>query len=197
VTRRTTAATLRRYRAEWRAALARRDYSKTRTILVAALAAVSREAAEDVAAETAALHELLAVDRRLDAICAGEAPARLPPAKQAFAAPSTKRFHDAWLQAIDGADYILASRVVRDAIAALSRHFAKRTRSQQAVIARLKRLQHAPLEFSPAPRRCSFCRGTSQPGVDSGSLFICTDCIQKACEIVAERTSRDQARGAT
>jgi hypothetical protein len=59
------AATLRRYRAEWQAALARRDYAATRTILAAAVSAVSKEASADLDTETRALHELLALDRRL------------------------------------------------------------------------------------------------------------------------------------
>jgi hypothetical protein len=197
VTRRTTAATLRRYRAEWQAALARRDFAMTRTILDAALSAVAREATQDLDSETRALHELLALDRRLESIGEGAAPARLPPAKHAFAEPSTRRFRDTWHRAIEEADYVRASRVLRGAMAALSRQLVRRTRSQQALISRLKGLQRTPLEFSPVPTRCALCGGTSHPGVDSGRLFVCTDCIQKASEILAEQTRGEGARGAT
>jgi hypothetical protein len=188
---------LRRYRAEWHAALARRDFAKTRAILDEALSAVAREATEDLDNDTRALHELLALDRRLEAIAEGEAPARLPPAGQAFAEPATRRFRNPWHRAIQAADYLRASKVLREAMAALSRQLAKQARAQQELIGRLKRLQRTPLEFSPVPTRCAFCGGTKHPGVDSGRLFICTDCIQKACEILAERTRGEGAKGAT
>lgn len=197
MTRRTAAATLRRYRTEWQAALAERDFAKTRTILGAALSAVAREATGDLDKETHALHELLALDRRIEAIVEDEAPARLPPARRAFALPSTKPFRESWHRAIDAADYRAASTVLRGAIVALSAQLANRARSQQTLISRLKRLQRTPLEFAPAASRCSFCGGTSHPGVDSGRLFICTDCIQKAGEILAERSRREAPRGAT
>jgi len=194
VNRCSTAATLRRYRAEWKAALARRDYAKTRTILDAALSAVSSESAEDLDTETGALHGLLALDRRLRAIVEGEAPARLPPAERAFSGPSTRRFLDPWLRAIAERDYVLASSVLRDAIAAASRQLSKRARSQQALISRLKRLQRTPLEYRAIPDRCACCGGTTQAGVDSGRLFMCADCIQQAHEIVTEQTGTSRAR---
>src|SRR5437867_5649576 len=194
VTRRSMAATLRRYRAEWQSALARRDYASTRTILGAALSAVSGEASAELDTETRALHRLLALDRRVQDIADGGAPARVPPIGQAFAIPSTKRFRGSWDRAVEEADYVGASKVLRQAISALSRRVVQRTRAQQAVISRLRTLQRTPLEFSPAPARCAFCGGTNHPGVDSGRLFICAECIEKACEILAETAGRRNAR---
>jgi Arc/MetJ-type ribon-helix-helix transcriptional regulator len=195
VKRGTTAAALRQYRAEWKAAWARRDYAKTRTILAAAMATLSRETTDELDLETRALHELLALDRRLESIATGEGPSQLPPARQAFEAPSTRGFRDQWQRAVDRADYGSASSVVREAIASVSRQLARRTRSQQALIERLRRLQRRPLEFRSVPMRCALCGGTEQPGVDSGRLFICTDCVLKANEILAEhaRDVRDKA----
>jgi hypothetical protein len=63
---------------------------------------------------------------------------------------------------------------------------AKQTRSQQVLIARLRRLQRTPLEFSLVPARCAFCGGTTQPGIDSGRLFVCTECIQQAYGILGD-----------
>src|SRR5262249_54430855 len=133
-----------------------------------------------------ALHELLVLDRRLEAIADAEAPARLPPSNVAFAVPSTEPFGAPWHAAVERADYPQASRILREAVAALSRHLLKRTRSQQAMIGRLKRLQRAPLSFSAVWTRCAFCGGTSQPGVDSGRLFICRECVRIAFSILAE-----------
>jgi hypothetical protein len=193
------AAILRRYRAEWRAALARRDYATTRTILGAAVSAVSQEASAALDTETRALHELLALDRRLQDVADGHVPPRLPPVRHAFAIPSTKRFRQPWDRALVAADHVGASKVLRRAIAILSRQMAKQARSQQALIGRLRRLQRAPLEFSPVPARCAFCGGVDQPGVDSGRLFICTECVQQAHGILGEvgkrRGRRDVPRG--
>jgi hypothetical protein len=161
------------------------------------MAAVSREVSADLDIETRALHELLALDRRLQGITDGEMPARMPPARRAFAIPSTRRFLGPWDRSIYTSDYVGASKVLRRAIAVLSRQMAKRTRSQQALINRLRRLQRTPLQFSPVPARCAFCGGTDHPGIDSGRLFICTECIQKAYEILAETSGRHGARGAT
>jgi hypothetical protein len=197
VTRRATAATLRRYRAEWQAALARRDYAATRTILGAALDAVSKEASASIESEVRALHALLALERRLQDIADGQVRARLPPDDHAFAVPSTRSFRGPWVRAIEGADYVAASKVVRGAIAAISRRMASHARSQQALINQLRRLQRAPLRFSSAPARCALCGGADHPGIDSGTLFICADCIQKAAEILAERGPLHGARKAT
>ena len=194
MTRRSMAATLRRYRAEWQSALARRDYASTRAILGAALSAVSEEASVELDTETRALHELLALDRRVQDITDGEVRARLRPAGHAFAIPSTKRFRGWWDRAVEEADYAGASKVLRQAIAAVSRRVVERTRAQQAVISRLRTLQRTPLVFSPAPARCAFCGGTNHPGVDSGKLFICAECIEKACETLAETAGRRNAR---
>jgi hypothetical protein len=176
VTRRATAATLRRYRAEWRAALARRDYATTRRIIGTAL-------------DVRALHGLLALERRLQEVADGHLHGRLPPAGHAFAVPSTKRFGRPWSQAVEAADHAAASKVLRAAIAAISRRLATHTRSQEALINQLRRLQRAPLAFSSAPARCALCGGADHPGVDSGTLFICAECIQKASEILAEATA--------
>jgi hypothetical protein len=180
------AATLRRYRAEWQAALARRDYAATRTILAAAVSAVSKEASADLDTETRALHELLALDRRLEDVADSVVPPRLPPVSHAFATAATRRFRGPWDRAIEGADYVGALKVLRRAIGALSRQMAKQTRSQQVLIARLRRLQRTPLEFSLVPARCAFCGGTTQPGIDSGRLFVCTECIQQAYGILGD-----------
>jgi hypothetical protein len=188
---------LRRYRAEWKAALARRDYTKTRAILRTALSAVSKDAGSELDIDTRALHELLALERRLQSITDGEAPARIPPARHAFGLPSTRRFRGPWDRAIGEANHAVASKVLRRAIAALSRRMARRTRAQQTLINRLRRLQRTPLEFSPVPARCAFCGGTDDPGIDSGRLFVCTDCIQQAYEILAEAGGRQGAKGAT
>ena len=194
---RATAAALRRYRAEWRAAIARRDYAATRSILGAALSAVSEEGRADLDVETQALNELLALERRLQDIIAGEVRARVPPVRQAFAVPSTRRFRGTWDRAIAGVDYEGAARILRQAIAALSRRIAKRANARQALVKRLKRLQRAPLEFNPTPTRCAFCGGTNHPGVDSGKLFVCTECIEKACEILDEAGGAPRASEAT
>ena len=186
MTRRATAATLRRYRAQWRAALARRDYATTRSIISTALDTVSKAASAKLDTDVRALHGLLALERRLQDIADGEVPARLPAAGHAFAVPSTKRFHGPWGRAVEAADYVAASKVLRTAIAAISRRMASRARSQQALINQLRRLQRAPLEFSAVPARCALCGGTDHPGIDSGTLFICAECIQKAAEILAE-----------
>lgn len=195
VKRGSTATALRRYRVEWKAALARRDYAKTRTILAAAMATLSRESRDELEVETRALHELLALDRRLESIVAGEAPRQVPSAQDAFDARSTSRFRDDWQRAVAAADLGNASKVVREAIASVSRQLARMTRSQHNLIERLRRLQRTPLEFRSAPMRCALCGGTKQPGVDSGRLFICTDCVLKANEILDEhaRGMRDEA----
>jgi hypothetical protein len=187
------AATLRRYRSEWQAALARRDYAATRTILDAAVSAVSKEASADLDTETRALHELLALDRRLEDVANRAVPPRLPPASHAFATATTRRFRQPWNRAMDGADHVGARRVLRRAIDALSRQMAKQARAQHTLIARLRRLQRTPLEFSPVPARCALCGGTTQPGVDSGRLFVCAECIQQAHNILAD-VSRPQGR---
>jgi hypothetical protein len=189
VTRRATAATLRRYRAEWRAALARRDYATTRRIIGTALDAVSQDASAHAKPDVRALHGLLALERRLQEVADGHLHGRLPPAGHAFAVPSTKRFGRPWSQAVEAADHAAASKVLRAAIAAISRRLATHTRSQEALINQLRRLQRAPLAFSSAPARCALCGGADHPGVDSGTLFICAECIQKASEILAEATA--------
>src|SRR5262245_39047670 len=191
------AATLRRYRAEWRTALARRDYATTRTILGAALSAVSEEASADLDTETRALNELLALDRRLEDIRDGQAPARFPPTRQAFATPLTRRFGRLWDRAIQGENQVVASKVLRRAIAALSSHMARRARAQQVLIDRLRRLQRTPLKFRQVPARCAFCGGVKQPGVDSGRLFMCMECVQQAYDILADTKRRGSARAAT
>jgi hypothetical protein len=196
VSKRTTVATLRRYRAEWQAALKRRDYVKTRKILGAALSVVSSEASEGLDRETRALQELLALDRRIQAITDGEAPARLPPARLAFSVPPTCGFRDPWHAAIEAADHHRAARVLAEAIAALSRQLVKRTRSQQALITRLRRLQRKPLVFNPVPGRCAFCGGTTHPGVDTGRIFMCRECVRMAYEILAEESAVGREGGA-
>jgi hypothetical protein len=188
------AATLRRYRSEWQAALARRDYAATRTILDAAVSAVSKEASADLDAETRALHELLALDRRLEDVANRAVPPRLPPASHAFATATTRRFRQPWDRAVDGADYVGAHKVLRRAIDALSRQMAKQARSQNVLIARLRRLQRTPLEFSPVPARCALCGGTTQPGIDSGRLFVCTECIQQAHSILGDVSASQGGR---
>lgn len=197
MTRRATAATLRRYRAEWRAALARRDYATTRNILGTALDVVSREASASLDTDVRALHGLLALERRLQDASVGEAPARFPAAVHAFSVPATKKFLGPWERAVDEQDYVAASNVLRGAIAAISRRMAGHTRSQQAVIDQLRRLQRAPLRFSPVPARCALCGGADRPGIDSGTLFICAECIQKASEILAEAAGPGGARRPT
>jgi len=194
MTRRAMAATLRRYRSEWQAALARRDYAATRTILDAAVSAVSREASADLDTETRALHELLALDRRLEDVANRAVPPKLPPASHAFATATTRRFRQPWDRAVDGADFAGAHKVLRRAIDALSRQMAKQARSQHALVARLRRLQRTPLEFSPVPARCALCGGTTQPGIDSGRLFVCTECIQQAHDILEDRRRPEGAR---
>jgi len=193
MTRRAMAATLRRYRAEWQAALARRDYATTRTILDAAVSAVSKEASAELDTETRALHELLALDRRLEDVANRAVPARLPTVSYAFATAATRRFRRPWDRAMEGADHVGALKVLRQAIGALSRQMAKQARSQNVLIARLRRLQRTPLEFSPVPARCALCGGTTQPGIDSGRLFVCTECIHQAHDILAD-SSRPQGR---
>src|SRR6267142_4422240 len=149
MTRRAMAATLRRYRAEWQAALARRDDARTRTILDAAVRAVSQESSAALDTETRALHELLALDRRLEDVTSRAVPARLPPAHYAFATVATRRFRRSWDRAMEGADHVGALKVLRRAIEALSRQMAKQARAQNVLMARLRRLQRTPLEFSP------------------------------------------------
>jgi hypothetical protein len=190
VTRRATAATLRRYRAEWRGALARRDYAATRTILGTALDAVSQEASARLAIDVRALHGLLALERRLQDISEGEAPARFPPAVHAFSVPATKRFREPWGRAVEETDYVTASKVLRSALAAISRRMAGHTRSQQALIGQLRRLQRAPLKLSSAPARCALCGCVDHRGIDSGTLFVCAQCIQRASEILAEAANQ-------
>ena len=163
----------------------------------AALAAVSKEAGAELDTETRALHELLAFDRRLEDVAAREVPPRLPPASHAFATPATRRFRRPWDRAVEGADYVGASRILRRAIATLSRQMAKQARSQQLLIERLRRRLRTPLEFSPDPARCAFCGGTNQPGIDSGTLFICTECVHQAYGIVGEVSRRQGGRRAT
>lgn len=194
MTRRAMAATLRRYRSEWQAALARRDYAATRTILDAAVSAVSKEASADLDTETRALHELLALDRRLEDVASRAVPPRLPPTSHAFATATTRRFRQPWDRAVDGADYVGAHKVLRRAIDALSRQMAKQARSQNVLIARLRRLQRTPLELSPVPARCALCGGTTQPGIDSGRLFVCTECIQQAHDILEDGRRPEGAR---
>jgi hypothetical protein len=186
MSRRSIAASLRRYRSEWRAALKKRDYMKTRKLAGAALSAVASQNSQDLAPETRALHELLALDRRLQAVANGEAPARLPRARAAFAVPPASEFSMRWQAAVDAADFAQASRIVSGAIAALSRQLLKRIRSQQALIRRLKHLQRKPLSFNPVPTRCAFCGGSDQPGVDSGHLFLCETCVRMAYAMLAE-----------
>jgi len=186
MTRRAIAATLRRYRAEWQAALARRDYATTRTILDAAVSAVSKEASADLDAETRALHELLALERRLEDVASRVIPAKLPPANDAFKTASTKRFRGPWDRALNAGDHAAALKVIRQAIGALSRHMAKQARAQHMLVARLRRLQRTPLEFSPTPARCALCGGTTRPGIDSGRLFVCTECVRQAHDILAD-----------
>jgi hypothetical protein len=186
MTRRAIAATLRRYRAEWQAALARRDYATTRTILDAAVSAVSKEASADLDAETRALHELLALERRLEEVATRAVPAKLPPVTDAFKTATTRRFRGPWSRAMDAADHMAALKVIRQAIGALSRHMASQARAQHTLIARLRRLQRTPLEYSPTPARCALCGGTTRPGIDSGRLFVCTECVRQAHDIVAD-----------
>jgi hypothetical protein len=193
MTRRAIAATLRRYRAEWQAALARRDYATTRTILDAAVSAVSKEASAELDTETRALHELLALDRRLEDMASRAVTARLPTANYAFETAATRRFRQPWDRAIGAADQDGAHKVLRRAIEAISRQVARQARSQNALIARLRRLQRTPLEFSSVPARCALCGGTTEPGIDSGRLFVCTECIQQAYSILAE-VGRPQGR---
>lgn len=186
MTRRAMAATLRRYRAEWRAALARRDYATTRTILDAAVYAVSKEASADLDGETRALHELLALERRLEDVASRAIPAKLPPANDAFKTATTRRFRAPWDRAMNAAKHAAALKVIRQAIGALSRHMAREARAQHMLIARLRRLQRTPLEYSPTPSRCALCGGTTRPGIDSGRLFVCTECVRQAHDIVAD-----------
>ena len=197
MTRRATAAALRRYRAEWRAALARRDYAATRSVITTALDAVSKEASAKAEPDVRALHGLLALERRLQDIADGQVPARLPLPGYAFGVPSTKTFGRSWARAIEAADYAGASKVLRRAIAAISRRMASHTRSQQALINQLRRLPRAPLRFISVPARCALCGGADNPGVDSGTLFICAECIQKASEILAEASGSNGRRRAT
>jgi len=170
----------------WHAALARRDYATTRTILDAAVSAVSKEASADLDAETRALHELLALERRLEDVASRVIPARLPPANDAFKTASTKRFRGPWDRALNAGDHAAALKVIRQAIGALSRHMAKQARAQHMLVARLRRLQRTPLEFSPTPARCALCGGTTRPGIDSGRLFVCTECVRQAHDILAD-----------
>jgi hypothetical protein len=186
MTRRAIAATLRRYRAEWQAALARRDYAKTRAILDAAVSAVAKEASADLDAETRALHELLALERRLEDVASRAIPAKLPAATDAFKTATTRRFRGPWDRSLKAADPAAALKVVRQAIGALSRHMAKQARAQQMLIARLRRLQRTPLEYSPTPARCALCGGTTRPGIDTGRLFVCTECVRQAHDILAD-----------
>ncbi len=186
MTRRAVASTLRRYHAEWQAALARRDYAKTRAILGEAMAAVSAQSSARLDAETRALHELLALERRLQGMADGDAPPRLPAVKHAFAAAPTRRFSGPWQRALAASDYVGAARVLRRCLAILSRRMADETRSQQALIARLQRLQRTPLQFRAAPARCALCGGDRESGVDSGRLFVCAECVRKAAEILAD-----------
>ena len=158
------------------------------------MAAVSKEASADLDIETRALHQLLALDRCVQGIRDGEAPRRTPTAKSAFAVASTRRFRGPWERAVLAVDYIGAADILRRAIAALSRRIAKRTRTQQALINRLQRLQRKPFEFSAAPSRCAFCSATNQAGIDSGLLFICAECVQQAYEIVVEARGGRSAR---
>jgi hypothetical protein len=95
---------------------------------------------------------------------------------------------------VDGADYVGAHKVLRRAIDALSRQMAKQARSQNVLIARLRRLQRTPLELSPVPARCALCGGTTQPGIDSGRLFVCTECIQQAHAILEDGRRPEGAR---
>jgi hypothetical protein len=177
MTRRTTAATLRRYRAEWQAALAQRDYAKTRRILGVALSTISTDTLRDLDYDTRSLNALLALDRRLESIREGEAPMRMAFATEAFAASATTRFREAWREAVKTADCPRASKIVRDAIAAVSRALATRARSQQVLIARLKKLQRVPLRLSSSPSRCAFCGGISQPRLDPATYLLCvTSC---------------------
>ena len=179
------ASTLRQYHAEWQAALARRDYARTRAILGEAMAAVSAQSSARLEVETRALHELLALERRLQVVADGDAPARLPAVTHAFAAASTRRFRGPWERALAAADHAGAARVLRRGLAVLSRRMADETRSQQALIARLQRLQRTPLKLHPAPARCALCGGDREPGVDSGRLFVCAECVRNAAEILA------------
>ena len=87
---------------------------------------------------------------------------------------------------MEGADHVGALKVLRQAIGALSRQMAKQARSQNVLIARLRRLQRTPLEFTPVPARCALCGCTTQPGIDSGRLFVCTQCIQQAHSILED-----------
>src|SRR4029079_12229610 len=104
----------------------------------------------------------------------------------AFETVATRRFRRPWEQALEGADYVGALKVLRRAIGALSRQMARRARSQQLLIARLRRLRRAPLECSFVPARCAFCGGTTRPGIDSGRLFVCTECIHQAYSILGD-----------
>jgi hypothetical protein len=156
----------------------------------AALAAVSKEAGAELDTQTRALHELLALDRRLEDVVARDVPARLPPARHAFGIPATKRFRGPWDQAIERRNHVGASRILRRAIASLYRQMAKQTRSQQLLIERLRRRLRTPLEFSPDPARCAFCGGTNQPGIDSGTLFMCTECVLQAYAILGDVSRR-------
>jgi hypothetical protein len=188
------AATLRRYHAEWQAALTRRDYARTRTILGDALTALSAPTSTLLDAETRALHELLALDRRLHAVADGEAPARWPVAKWAFAVAPLRRFRRSWKRALDAADYGEAARVLGRCLDLLSRQMARKTRSRQSLVARLRRLQRTPLRFSPEPARCALCGGDRRPGVDSGRLFVCTECVEMASEILAAESRPEALR---
>jgi hypothetical protein len=83
-------------------------------------------------------------------------------------------------------DHLAALKVIRQAIGALSRHMAKQARAQHMLIARLRRLQRTPLEYSPTPARCALCGGTTRAGIDSGRLFVCIECVRQAHDIVAD-----------
>src|SRR4029079_16594518 len=146
--------------------------------------------------EVRALHALLALERRLQAVADGEGPARLPPLRPALSVPAATRFRGPWGRAVEERDYIGALKVLHGAVAAISRRMASQARSQRELIHQMRRLQRAPLRFSPELARCALCGGTQHPGIDSGTLFVCADCIHKASEILAE-AARQGAKRAT
>jgi hypothetical protein len=102
------------------------------------VSAVSKEASADLDAETRALHELLALERRLEEVATRAIRRSCRLVTDAFKTATTRRFRGPWSRAMDAADHMAALKVIRQAIGALSRHMASQARAQHTLIARLR-----------------------------------------------------------
>ena len=177
----------RRYLRQWRAAAARGDVARMRSVAEKALRAAAEAASAEMRPEREAMDELLAAQRRIELAAGGEAAPRMPAALRAFDRSGLKRYRRAWAKAVGSSDHGLAARVVRDAIGTLSRRIALKLAGHARVRARLARLRSAPLAYRP-DAACSFCGRGHQRAAGRGRLAICADCAAVCAELIRGAT---------